>query len=396
MFQKILAGLVVMALAFTGAPAVSSAAVEVGDNLKLFGDFRLRLEYDKRDPGTGTDDERDSRERPRLRLRFGAKYQTAVEGLSFGFRLATASSFNSPHSDLATASGSTGQADFFGVDRAYAQLKFLQNGVVIVGKQAYPLWQQTEQFWDEDTQPEGYAVAYTAPLGDMGSATAAAAYYYILNNGWEKSLFDNDAILAYQITYKGSFGNIKPVLAFTGMSMIDGDDDENYSPPGETWDDAPTFLMFSAQLNTEVEGYKLRVGVDFHQSNVNVTTAGATDEDAGYVAQVRVKRDNYGVRYYYYDIEENSVPSYGGTVLSQDNWPNSCCTGLQSAPVGFEGHRIQFDYKIAKNVSADFRIYLNEAKTANFWGESCGTGTRGACTDGADRDRYQLNFNVKF
>lgn len=394
MFQRFLAGFMVMAVALTGAPIIASAGVEVGDNLKLFGDFRLRLEFDDRDPASGSGG--DKRERPRYRLRFGAKYQTAIEPLSFGFRLATGSSFNSPHNNLETAAVSgTGSTDGFGVDRAYAKLKFLESGALIVGKQGYSFWQQTEQFWDEDIQPEGYAAAYTASLGDAGSLTAALAYYYITNTGWQSDFFENDTATVWQIAYKGNFGGMKAVLAGTGLHTNDGNSSGDWAGVGSMLTTGscaggvcaggvtndPAFYMISAQLKGSANDFKWRAGFDYHLSDADV--AGVSDDhDTGYVAQVRAGMGSLGVRYYYYDIEELSVPSYAGTYLSQDNGPSG-----NSAPVGFEGHRIQLDYKIAKGVSADFRVYLFEGKSDSYsYGE----------TANDERNRYQLNFNVKF
>tara|TARA_B100000315_G_scaffold92373_1_gene85102 strand:+ start:171 stop:1301 length:1131 start_codon:yes stop_codon:yes gene_type:complete len=375
--KKILAGIIVLAVALTGLPVTSFAGVQVGDNLKLFGDFRMRFEFDERNGGGN-----DTRERPRIRLRYGAKYQTAVENLSFGFRLATGTNLNSPHSNLATASR-TNHGDAFDLDRAFAKLKFLESGVIVVGKQGYPLWQQTEQFWDEDIQPEGYAVAYTASLGGAGSLTAAVAYYYLVNNGWQQDLFDNDTATAWQVAHKGNFGDIKSTLAATGLHTSDGDDSGDWAGAGGggTSND-PAFYMISGQIKGAFNGFKWRLGGDYHFSDADVVGQ-SDDHDEGYVIQGRVNMDKWGFRYYYYDVEEFAVPSYAGAILSQDNFPNSS----NSAPVGFEGHRIQLDYKVAKGVSTDFRVYLQEGKSDNYgYGE----------TANAERDRYQLNINMKF
>jgi hypothetical protein len=377
MFKKLFVGFIVMVFAFTSVPVTSYAAVEVGDNLKLFGDVRIRLEFDDRDPASGAD--KDSRERPRYRLRFGAKYQTAYAPLSMGFRLATGGNLNSPHTNLATASR-TNHGDALDVNRAFLKLKFGESGTLLAGKFGLPLWQQTEQFWDEDIQPEGFAAAYTASLADAGSLTAAVGYVYLASNGWESDLFENDTATVWQVAHKGKVNGMGTVLAATGLHTSDGDDSGDWS--GVSVDNDVAFYMFSGQINTKVDDVKLRLGADYHLSDADYT--GQTDDhDEGYVVHGRASQGNIGVRYYYYDIEELSVPSYAGSLLTQDNFPNSNGT----APVGFEGHRIQLDYKIAKGVSADFRVYLEEGKSDNYgYGE----------TANADRNRYQLNINAKF
>ncbi|HJP17634.1 MAG: hypothetical protein CMD96_06130 [Gammaproteobacteria bacterium] len=391
MFKKLLTGFVVAALALTGTPIDSSADVEVGDNLKLFGDVRIRLEYDKRSPGTDTDGDgvssEDSRERPRIRARFGANYQTAIDALSFGIRFTTGSSLNSPHTNFDTALGSVAtptinpNGKILNLDRAFVVLKFLESGALIVGKQAYPLWQQTEQFWDTDISPEGYAAAYTASLGDAGSVTIAGAYYYLLNNGWQDSMFDNDAAAAWQVAWKGNVQDLGVVLAGTGLHTIDGDD-SNATPTTQGLTSSEVaFYMISGQVKGKFNDVKWLVGGDYHLSDADI--AGTSDDnDNGYVIQGRVNVDQWGVRYYYYDVEENAAPAYAGIPLSQDNFPSGSAVG----PVGFDGHRIQLDYRFAKGVSTDFRIYLHESDGAdNAWGDGV-----------TSRDRYQLNFNVKF
>ena len=376
MFKKVLAGFIAMTLALTIMPIVSYAGVEVGDNLTLFGDVRIRLEFDERSPATGGD--KDSRERPRYRLRFGGKYQTALEPLSLGFRLASGGNLNSPHTNMETAVGTHG--DTFSVNRAFLKLKLPSGATVLAGKFGLPLWQQTEQFWDEDIQPEGFAAAYTASLADAGSLTVAAGYVYLTNSGWESDLFENDTATVWQVAHKGKVNGMGTVLAATGLHTDDGDNSGDWS--GVSVDNDPAFYMFSGQINTKVDDVKVRIGADYHVSDADYTGQ-SDDHDEGYVIHGRASKGKYGIRYYYYDIEEFSVPSYAGSLLTQDNFPNSNGT----APVGFEGHRIQFDYKVAKGVSTDFRVYFNDGKSDNYgYGE----------TANAERDRYQLNINAKF
>jgi hypothetical protein len=350
-------------------------------------------------------------------VRFGAKYQTAIEPLSFGMRFSTGSGLTSPHESFSAAnavcaSGCTG-ASLFGdglvIDRGYAKLKFLESGVLILGKHGYPLWQQTEQFWDPDISPEGYAAAYTASLGDAGSLTGAIAYYYLAQNSWSPSQFDNDTALAWQAAWKGSFQDLGLTIAGTGLHMDDGDSSGNYKWGGASGGltDDPAFYMVSGQIKGTFNDVRWLIGGDYHVSDASLNAASKTalaavpwttdDHDSGFVIQARAHVNQWGIRYYYYDIEENSVPFYNATgaaggkaELSQDNLPTS-----NGAPQGFEGHRIQFDYKFAKGVSSDFRIYIVDAKTDNY----AGSGLAAFPADSAetrDINRYQLNFNVKF
>ncbi len=189
-------------------------------------------------------------------------------------------------------------------------------------------------------------------------------------------MYVNDAIFGLQVLYQGVMGNISPSLAVLSLNKTDPNSDNNLLP-ASLRDDENSFYQVAAGLKVKLDAVTLRAGFDYHFSDVS--TISGDDRDQGYVGQVRAKMGQYGVRYYYYNIEENSVPSIQGLPLSQDNFPSASV-----APVGFEGHRIQFDYKVAKGVSADFRIYLLKYKKDNAWGEM------------DDRNRYQLNLNAKF
>ena len=90
------------------------AGVTVGDNLTLFGDLRYRAEYDTRESKDRT------RDRQRLRARFGAKYKVD-DNWSMGFRFRTgdpANNGNSPHQTLGG-----GDPVSAGFDRAYIKYK---------------------------------------------------------------------------------------------------------------------------------------------------------------------------------------------------------------------------------------------------------------------------------
>ena len=45
------------------------------------------------------------------------------------------------------------------------------------GRNNYPIWQQTELFWDEDVTPTGLAGTYSAPLGIGKLNTTMGAFY---------------------------------------------------------------------------------------------------------------------------------------------------------------------------------------------------------------------------
>lgn len=370
------------------APAPGPAGPDVQteekpDPLKLFADFRLRIDVDTRsEDGTG-DDYDDSRTRPRLRARMGLSYRTPVEGVSFGLRVATNAGTpgNSPHQTF-----DAGAENTFSLDRAFIKWKRQEGVTLTAGKQGWPHWQQTEIMWDEDIQPEGFLASYSRDLGNSSSIGLNAAYFYITNNGWGNNLLLNDALATWQLRWAGQFGELAPTLAITGTHLRDHADVSNTDGMHVFGD--VNFFMGSAQIKTRLSGatpIKLQAGVDVITSDAEAETIVSDDRhNLGFVGQLRVGYDRYGLRYYFYSIGDTSVPFWSGGTFTQDNFPNSRGGGL----AGFTGHRIQLDAKIGDGVSADFRAYLQTGNEDNA--------TAFAETPGRSINRYQLNINAKF
>lgn len=356
------------------------------DGLKIKGDVRLRLDLDRRNtPGDGDN----ARTRPRLRARLGISYETPLDGVSLGIRLATNAGApgNSPHQTFGANFGTGGREDenVFALDRAF--LKYETHGAyVIAGKHGWPHWGQTEILWDIDIQPEGLLLGYSHDFGQFGSAAAQLGYYYLGNNHWRENFFKNDAFTTWQASYKLEIWKLTPTFAVTGVHIRDAAGGSTNSD-GNILFRHTDFIMASVQVKSK-DLYKdlavdFVVGFDLVKSTAQPSMM-AQDHTIGFVIQGRAKWRKFGARYYYYNIQEASVPFWGTTVLSQDNFPNSCCGGL----TGFSGHRIQADVSIGKGVSADFRIYLQRGFSDNVL----------TFAEVPDREitRYQLNVNAKF
>ncbi len=379
-----------LAQAQQAAPAAPAAEVvkEVRQEpLKLFADLRIRLEIDTRDQDGADDEFDDSRTRPRLRARFGLSYETPVEGVSFGMRVATNAGTpgNSPHESFALD-----QENVFELDRAFIEYQPHDGVTLVAGKQGWPHWQQTEIFWDEDIQPEGFAASYVYDLGDGGSIGVNAAYFYLVNNSWEEQLGLNDVFGTWQLRWQGKLGDLAPTVAITGGHLQDHGETSNADTVAVG--DA-TFFMGSAQVKSKLgDDLELTVGVDVVTSDVDKDDFAAAcvdpcenwDETLGFVGQLRVGYDKWGARYYYYSIGEASVPFYAPLgSLTQDNFPSN-----SASLTGFTGHRIQFDRNIGDGVSADLRIYIQSGNDNNVL-SFAEPATRST-------NRYQLNINAKF
>lgn len=138
-------------------PENLQAFVEVLDRLKFYGDFRLRAENDF------NLDDRPSRDRRRLRLRFGVNYEMSDEVL-FGTRLVTGDK-DDPNSTHVTLGGGFDDIEI-NLDRAFLTYRplWLEDSYATAGKFANPLYRNpvyAELAWDLDIQPEGAIVGHT-------------------------------------------------------------------------------------------------------------------------------------------------------------------------------------------------------------------------------------------
>jgi len=313
------------------APTAAHAAITISEDgkLTLSGTVRARIETDVRENTGGAANQ--SRIRPRLRLRLGGAYQ-ANENWSLGFRLASGSnSLNSPHQTL----GLIGSADnsSFGLDRAYIKYK---NGDLSLwaGKNSMNLWTQTEVFWDGDIQPEGVGVTYK-----FDPATFNAGYFQITSPAWGTT--NNDVYLATaQAVVVGAVGDAKLKGGVSYAGLI------NTGAQATGWVNSEA--GYTVSLQAKMGAFQL--GGEFFQGSHST-------ENTGFTAQGRYKiGGGLGLRVYYYDIEAYALPADG--LFSQDNFPSA-----NANAVNFQGWRFQVDYKVAKYVSMDLRVYTLKAKT---------------------------------
>ncbi len=351
----------------------------------LSSDFRFRLDNDTRD-GDGIDSSAEARTRPRLRARVGLKAKTPVDGLTFGVRLASnlGTPGNSPHQNLGLGIGGAGH--IINIDRAFLKYAFLDGLWLACGKFGFGGWQQSEVFWDEDIQPEGAQLGWSSSFGDH-TVGVHAAYFWLNNEGWTEGLFKNDAALHWQARYSASFSKVSIALAVSGLNVFDRAANSNVAGASETSagidSDDTMFLIGSLQVKTK--GLPVNGLLGFEYLMGSTDAEGVEDNSKrGFVAQGRVTWKWLGARYYFYSVGEASVPYYQDAALTQDNFPNSRGGGL----TGFTGHRIQLDFKPAKNVGVDLRLYLQEGNEDNVLAFSE--------TPGRTITRYQLNANLKF
>ena len=335
--------------------ADAAVALDADGKVKVFGDMRLRMETDKQTTSGDVDRNRD---RTRYRARIGASYQPN-DAWSGKIRLATTSNQNSPHVTFSTV-GKTADLSI-GVDTALLAYTGVENLTLVAGKTPLNFWKQTEVFWDDDINPEAFAVVYQA-----GPVTLNGAYAMLKDGGWDKESDGTDrsgditAAIA-QIVYNADLGGMKFTGAIGGAKIDDPDNALTLNSDAHT--------VVSALL----KGGVWRFGAEYVAGN-------ADEENTAYVVQGRYKINKvFGVRAYYYHVEANATPGDG--LFTQDNFPSA-----QPAADNFKGYRLQLDAKVASNTYIDLRYYDTEAISSdnNYYGQA------------KSHDRLQLNINVKF
>ncbi len=243
-------------------------------------------------------------------------------------------------------------------DRAYIGYTPAAGLMLRGGRMPLNFWQQNEQWWDTDRNPDGVTVSYNA-----NGFTLNGGYFILDEGGWG----DDSDVFMYQAVYSGETGG----LGFTGAA-------------GGASVDAPAGIYQGEQywiVSGQLKGERWRVGADYIASDADA-------EDTAYVLQGRYKlSDALGLRLYYYNVEAFSM--LGDGTYSQDNWPNPGNTGVTN----FEGFRYQLDYKIAGNTKLDVRYYDGERITDPAVLPA--TGSDAVMSD-RDRNRLQVNLTVKF
>jgi len=374
-------------------PSPASAAVAVNDDgsLKLFGDARLRYEYDNRRKAALASEHRD---RFRLRARLGVVYD-ADDIWSMGLRLRTESdALNSPHQTTGFF-GSSGRNQDFGLDRVYVKVKLpVLGGKVSVwgGKNGMNLWQQDEVWWDTDIQPEGIAGTFkTNALPIAGTLTVNGGGFILSEGNFESATLGNHdgALATVQGVYQTKMFGPKLTVAVTYAKIINPEDLSVAINKASGKAGPPTTVLQSSRYtgaSVQIKGSNWRIGGDIIDSN-------SQTQDAAYVVQARYKPaflHGIGLRVYYYRVEGFSV--LGDGIFTQDNFANPGSFGLTN----FRGQRYQIDYKFNKHVSMDLRAYIAKQLDAATGTLQSGGTVTDALMSRVKHDRYQVNLNVKF
>ena len=176
--------------------------------LKLYGDFRLRYQYDEREAQVAAPNHVDQRSRWRYRLRLGADV-TMGENWFAGFQLQSGQNSDSGNQTFSNGFDNDGifiSKAFMGWKNDWAS--------VVVGKQKNPFY-TTDLVWDPDINPAGvvetisfnklFGGGLAGPGGGYGKdGKTAAAPEVHSDSAWELSLVAGQ--LFYQDNNEFNFG----------------------------------------------------------------------------------------------------------------------------------------------------------------------------------------------
>ncbi len=366
---------VVLALYTATSAGVADAVIFKSDKVKVYGDFRTRLEADF-DSQRANGVARDDRNRLRIRARLGLDYMPD-DMLKFGLRLRTGSddSHQSPHITVVDFDDNdTGDADV-NFDKWYLKAK-KGGGWGWVGRNSIPFWKQNEMVLDDDVTPAGVGAGFKTDAG--GGKLAFNVGYFSMPVGMQE--FSGNMGLG-QVVYSGKAGNSGLTLA-GGVLAFDGDPNDADGAALLRGNGSRDYTVWvgSAQLKTKTGGgLPLTFGADIisNDENYPATQANANETD-GFVLSAKAgklkdKGDWLGA-YYYAEIEALAVNSS----YAQDDWVR-WGSAVETRASDMKGHELRLAYVPRKNMNIVARLYLTESITTI-----------------EDGNRFRIDWNVKF
>ncbi len=311
------------------------------ENLKLFGDLRLRYHYSRDDAGKRDDS------KGRFRLRVGVKKTWLEQQMEVGFRLASGSS-DDPSSTNQTFDDSFSEKQVW-IDLAYA--KYSPNavpGLMIIGGKMKSPFVHTNMVWDSDVNPEGAWVVYAYPkMGNFEPFVGVGVF------GVESTSSDRDAGLhAYQVGF--SWKVFKDAKWTSALSYYDYDNYERHakSTSGNTGAaralTAEEFevLNLTNKVSWKAWGHPMSAYLDLAHNSGN-ELGGQSDAFAiGYKIGQNKKKGDWSAKYKYALIQANSVPGrFNDSDFGHSNR---------------KGHQLGFAYNIADYLSAGLNLFYTQ------------------------------------
>lgn len=350
------------------------------EGLTAYGDFRLRAESDWGSQ-TATGADRDDRDRLRIRLRAGFKYEFDEHWrVEARLRSGAEDSQQSPHITIADFDDNDRGDASVNLDRWY--VRGSTGGFYAwAGRNDLPIWKQNEMLFDDDATMAGLGLGWNTELGP-GKFSLGGGYFSPPVGMREFS----GNLAAAQAAWALELGELGLTVA-AGIYRFDSDSDDPDALLLLQGNGSRDYELQSLSLQTrfEVGGRPLVLGGDlFHNaesysaSDADPFTAANHDQTDGFVLQATYgglsEAKQWLIGYYYADIEALAVHSS----YAQDDWVR-WGNATQTRASDMKGHEFRFGWALSPKANLILRTYIVEAITSV-----------------EDGNRARLDFNYRF
>ena len=340
------------------------------ENLRLYGDFRYRHEIIDTENSDGSN--KKGRNRQRIRARLGMTYKVN-DNMDFDLRFASGS--NDPVSTNQTLDEYFTSKSFW-LDRAYLSWHTSDNLTVLAGKMCNPFYSamNNQLIWDSDLNPEGIAAQYNYKINDRTTAFVNAAGFWVEEEssdvdqslwgiqGYIKKEFENCYALGGLSYY--DYSNVQgsePFFESNGNKLGFGNTLEN-----DTYVNNYDLFEIFGECGTKVGTVPVAVYGSF-VNNMGAKTSGDKAWLVGCKINKVKKPGTWELSYDYRDVEKDAV------------FGVFCDSDFAGGGTDAKGHRVGFDYQVAKNVKAGITHFYNQRTD-----------------DDLDYNRTMLDFSIKF
>ncbi len=301
--------------------AVQPTAPKWLDNLKFYGDLRLRYQF------SGFNNGDHEKNIGRFRVRVGAKKTWLDKQLEAGFRFATGSS-DDPTSTNQSFTGNFSEKNLW-IDLAYAKYQpAAVKGFTIVGGKMKNPFVHTNMIWDSDVNPEGVWSVYKYPgLGSV-EPFAGFGFFQLVNN----SNAPDATMHGYQVG--ATFKAAKDVKWTSAVAYYDyGNYEDNFSRAkhntvsgGRLTAEEFTVLNVTNKVSWKAFNLPMSAFVDYAHNCGNDFTGESDAFAVGYKVGKNKKKGDCSASYKYAYIEADATPAafndsdFGNTNRKGHQW----------------------------------------------------------------------------
>ncbi len=331
-------------------------------NIKLKGDFRLRMQHENRKGSNTNSGNSTDRTRARVRMRVGADAKVNDQ-VKVALGIATGND-SDPRSTNQTFGDSFAKKPVW-LDYAYAEYNPVSWMTLIGGRMKNPLWEPGDMLWDTDINPEGGAIKLNRKLSKNLQAylntgffvideisTTSDPWFYALQPGIKWQITEGLDLKAANSIY--IFEKVKGASLDSSANSNTRQNSRlkyNYNAISPAFELGFSDPLKATGLNWNVPYFALL--------GEYVNNMSASNSNNGHMLGFKLghnkvsDKGQWQLRYLY-------------TLLETDAWldilPDSDRYGGRT---GIKGHEISLSYGLNKNCSIDFDYYRTDLTASN-------------------------------